>query len=323
MGMKSRFAIRLLILGIIATPSESFGGTVLRQLESTAPSEFVLKFDQPLLPNQIKTEFFRDIVQLSIKGASVYPARISNHEDGIVSKIFAYQYTPDLIRCRFTVRGDAREFENRIQIEQKGKEIVFRLKSVAQQKDIVTTQAAQAIKPIDEKKLLEKVIQPEVKQTPLTQNPKPKKSFYSYSKWVAGLVLFLAVILSVVLIAIRKGFRGRKGFFSKFISKITPARLAEKGPQIDIISRQHLGPKRSIAVIQVQDRQFVVGITEESINLITDLSDEMEMRAYTDITPEVKGAISAGQPMFAAPAPTPQRRYRDEVRKKVEGLKNL
>jgi flagellar biogenesis protein FliO len=43
---------------------------------------------------------------------------------------------------------------------------------------------------------------------------------------------------------------------------------------VEVLSNHHFGPKRSMAVVKVGGRTLVVGITEQSINLISQLSSE-------------------------------------------------
>jgi hypothetical protein len=80
-----------------------------------------LVFDQKISPDQIKTEFFNDIIQLTLKDVAVYPAHMSTLSGKTLLKVFAYQYSPDITRCRFTVKGKAEDFREAIRVRSEGK----------------------------------------------------------------------------------------------------------------------------------------------------------------------------------------------------------
>jgi flagellar biogenesis protein FliO len=90
--------------------------STLKQVQVTNGSEIDLLFDSKVSKSQIKTEFFNDVIQISLMDVSVYPAKISSVSGGNITKIFAYQYAPKLVRCRLTVKGKAESFKDKIQI---------------------------------------------------------------------------------------------------------------------------------------------------------------------------------------------------------------
>ena len=98
----------------------------LQRVQVTEGSRVDLIFDGKVDPSAIQSEFFNDTVQLSMDGVNVYPAKISTVSGPELVKIFAYQYSPGLVRCRFTIKGKAEDFRERIKISGEGKVLSVR-----------------------------------------------------------------------------------------------------------------------------------------------------------------------------------------------------
>src|SRR4051812_3031830 len=98
-----RFQFKKLAILVAATAGLTLASpgawavTSLKQLQISNGSQIDLLFDGKVQKNQIRTEFFNDIIQLSVQDVSVYPAKISSVNGGALTKIFAYQYAPKLV----------------------------------------------------------------------------------------------------------------------------------------------------------------------------------------------------------------------------------
>src|SRR3954466_3355335 len=79
--------------------------TTLKQVQVSGGSQVDLLFDSKIGKTQVRTEFFGDTIQINLSDVSVYPAKISSVSGGSLTKIFAYQYAPKLVRCRLTIKG--------------------------------------------------------------------------------------------------------------------------------------------------------------------------------------------------------------------------
>lgn len=99
----------------------------LKKVNIVDGNQIELLFDGKVDPAQVKTEFVRDNIQLSLMNTSVYPAKVSMVSGSDLMKVFAYQYSPALVRARFTVKGDASQYANRLQVKMNGKSIVLRI----------------------------------------------------------------------------------------------------------------------------------------------------------------------------------------------------
>ncbi|OFZ21032.1 MAG: hypothetical protein A2X94_06790 [Bdellovibrionales bacterium GWB1_55_8] len=260
----------------------------LKQVQVSGGSQVDLLFDGKINKKQIQAEFFKDIVQISLSDTSVYPAKISSVNGGNLTKIFAYQYTPKLVRCRLSVKGNAEDYKDRIEIVPNGKILTVRLTNGI----TVDRVAATAAKPIEarseprkagvakidsdtrtadsvqindpeQKKLLEKVMRQDSKAGATKQltGGKPLPSPFR----VFGKLAAIIALLGAVAFGFRKFLRG-----NPILNRLAKNGIGKK-KMIEVLSNHYLGPKKSIAVVRVAGRTMVLGITEESINLITQL----------------------------------------------------
>ncbi len=112
-----------LVLAVISTQilaAEAFATTPQKQVQVSNGSQVDLLFDGKVSRSQIKTEFFNDIIQISLTDVSVYPAKISSVNGGALTKIFAYQYAPKLVRCRLSVKGKAEAYKDKLAVSPSG-----------------------------------------------------------------------------------------------------------------------------------------------------------------------------------------------------------
>lgn len=161
--MTTRKPVLLLIaaaaaLGAQLSATEAFATTALKQVQVSNGSQIDLLFDGKVSRNQIKTEFFNDIIQISLTDVSVYPAKISSVNGGSLTKIFAYQYAPKLVRCRLSVKGKAEDYRNRLVLDSgsggpNGKILTIRFRG-AESKPVESAKNVDT----DEQKLLEHVM---------------------------------------------------------------------------------------------------------------------------------------------------------------------
>lgn len=134
----------------LVSASRAFASATLKQVHARPDGQIELEFDAPIDPDQVKTEYFRDIVQVSLTDTTVYPAKIMGADTEHVSKIFAYQYAPKLVRARFTVRsGNAESYQSAVSVKPNGRSLLVKFaapKSAAP----IKAAAAAAIQPISQ-----------------------------------------------------------------------------------------------------------------------------------------------------------------------------
>ncbi len=273
--------------------------TNLKKVQITDGSVVELIFDGKINPNQIKTEFVRDNIQLSFQDVSVYPAKVSMVSGKELTKVFAYQYSPKLVRARFTVKGDAAQYQGRMQMKVNGKVVSLRIAGGKVDK-ITTSASSTETTPVstaeiknetektqlnaEEQMLLTRVLgseesseNKEVKKVeaksqidssergrPLTSAkslPSPMRSI--------GVMIFILGLLGVFFMFMKrlkpgKNSKGLGGFLGKLSSG-----LANKN-MIEVVSTHHLAPKKSIVIVRIQNRMLVLGMTNDAVNLITE-----------------------------------------------------
>lgn len=311
--------------------------TALKQVQISGGDQIDLLFDKKVAPGQIKVEFFNDIVQLVIHDASVYPAKISSVSGTVLSKVFAYQYSPRVVRTRLTVRGKAEDFQARFKMTPHGRIVTLTFPSLVTEstsgakattgsKQATATpsvsekstgthssiQAASQGLDAQEKKLLEKVqagspsrsgagVTPPVSESqasslgtspaarPVVATQKNsgdlglKKSGPSAKRAVfvllgmVGILLVVAWVVSRAKRASQSSSKSETRTQRKLLRAIS--RFAGKpsggGPEIQVISNHSLGAKKSIAVVKVGGQMLVLGVSEDSINLITPLEKDV------------------------------------------------
>ena len=324
-----------LVLAVISTQilaTEAFATTALKQVQVSNGSQVDLLFDGKVSRSQIKTEFFNDIIQISLTDVSVYPAKISSVNGGALTKIFAYQYAPKLVRCRLSVKGKAEAYKDKLAVSPSGpngRMLTIRLDGATVAKADVKSAPKSAPRSNDdaeEAALLERVMKaPAPQAAPAAQaepalNEKPSQitdrivekaaapiqaqgSTYSGDSeskpvnfgraeshltggknaapsplGVFGKLALVVGLFSLMALGVKKFWKNKGESDNAFIGAInkfarTSLGVKVAGPKmaIEMVSNHHFGPKRSIAVVKVGGRALVVGITEQSINLISQL----------------------------------------------------
>jgi flagellar biogenesis protein FliO len=332
-----------LAISAFAIAPQAHAISTLKQVQVTNGSEIDLLFDSKVSKSQIKTEFFNDVIQISLTDVSVYPAKISSVSGGNITKIFAYQYAPKLVRCRLTVKGKAEDFQDKIQILSgagTGKLLTVRVgaplgvqnafANTTDEADKISVQAARAkdapvaaagpavdtsapkINDKEEKALLDRVMKtaPEVAQAAPEKVVKAETRDLTNEKNIfldkpagkienlaggkplpspmnaLGKLALVVALFSFCALGFKKFWKGRAessgasvglmnslGRFAQNLGHTVTSGKGRSKKMIEVISNHHLGPKKSIAVVRVAGNMLVLGITDDAINLITQISD--------------------------------------------------
>jgi flagellar biogenesis protein FliO len=340
-------AVFFSFLTLAAQPASAL--TTLKKIQVSGGDQIELQFDGKVNVKQIRTEFFNDIIQLSLNDVSVYPAKINSVSGMDLTKVFAYQYAPKLVRCRLTVKGKAESFQKRFKLKANGKSVV--LSFGEGDVDQLTTTSAQANRAVahgseadqspasrkgqdkaevsaaqagqastdeaEERALLERVMKSapapaaaaaapappketteaaahpaaakeEVKDTSkkrsnLTGGKPVPSPFRSLA--ILGLVMALFLGVAYLLKRFKGGELQSHKAFSGLLGKFAKIGIAPRPKMIEVLSNHYLGPKKSISVVKIGGRTLVLGVTQESINLITQLpsdATESEMDSVAD-----------------------------------------
>ncbi len=153
---------------------------------------------------------------------------------------------------------------------------------------------------------------------------------------------FVLLVFVVVVFAFKRARGGKlKGVLMK-MSNLSRLGLTRKSAGlIEVVATHYLGPKKSIAVVKVGSRKLVLGITDESINLITqmegdegddsDLLDQVIGQAMVTPSPKVQNSIHASTDLFSntlsqvSSRPSTQQGggARARIKSRLEGMKEL
>ena len=331
--MKKGFFLIIFVVSVaIFTGISTFAASLtVRDIKILPSNQIEILLDGVTPKTLLELDYVRDIVQFSIQNATIYPAKILHAEDQSFNKIFAYQYSPNLVRVRFSVDGKAEAFKGKVKWALKGKTIVVSFPATHSVK-------TEAVEESTEKTLLAKVLgdhkpQPEVKpetlannnnskptieSTPLTgKSSKQMTTSASLGGQKAGssiLKSFLSMFLIVgglgaVLVYVKRKKNGMHATQAKkvgdsWISSLLPSSMRKQKSFIEVMATHALGPKQSIVVVKIRGQQFVLGVTQDSVQLITQIdSDEAEMDLLED--PAVAASIGkmfGGKPAVVATA---------------------
>ncbi len=290
------------------------------QIDENGGAKVILDGTPP--KGTVNLEYVRDIVQFSLQNTTIYPAKILHagaSANQTFSKVFAYQYAPNLVRIRFTVDGKAEAYKGKIKLVTVGKEL-----SIAFPKGIVVQ--GEVLKESDEKSLLAKVLgSTERKEESQSEALPPKdlkarnKQLGAASKPVGELTgrphgpsvfrslfaMFLIVGgLGLVLLYVKKkaGASQAKRVGDSWLSGILNGGRKSKA-FIEVVANHSIGPKQSITIVRIKDQQFVLGVTQDSVQLITQLDSE---EADLELLEDPKVADSIGKMFGSKIKPEPK-----------------
>ena len=98
---------------------------------------------------------------------------------------------------------------------------------------------------------------------------------------IGALLLIMVLIYGSVWLL--RYFMGRKSFGNT------------TSEQIRVVSTTYIAPKKSVALIQVYDKAVLIGITENSMNMLTELSKDA---GWQDLEQET-GGVKRGEDSFS------------------------
>ncbi|MBD3217189.1 MAG: flagellar biosynthetic protein FliO [candidate division Zixibacteria bacterium] len=101
------------------------------------------------------------------------------------------------------------------------------------------------------------------------------------------------------------------------LKKFSNARMGKQGMggTINVVDRHHLAPKKQICLIKVDKKYLLVGVTDQAVNLVADVSDQNFERKEAVSKPQYQGfsfkkLLSDARmnlPMFSKQAENPQK----------------
>jgi flagellar biogenesis protein FliO len=312
--------------------------------------------------DQISVDFQRNFIQLTMNGVTAYPARTTKLSDARMEKVFTYQYQPDVTRARLLLKGQASAIQSASSWDVDAQRIRILVKgaggSAAKASDSIKARAAAPLDP-DEEKMRQELIAgkpaapvaatsasasvPAMKPAtdkvidqeslPVFGNNAPakeKESGNPISRMITSLVLVLGIVAAGGL-AFKK-FAKNQGIQMPF--------QRQNGKMIEVISTQGIGPKRSIAIVKVLDQYMVVGMSGDSMCLLSNLGTNPNVEKFMDENSSgasfnstfagvLSGGVTSKAPVATAgidavvPRSSGEQGVRSAIKKRIEGFKQL
>ncbi len=311
---------------MVWAPFARAGSHTVREVKLLGNGSVQVHLDGVPPKGSLEFEYVRDIVQLSIQNSTIYPAKILHSDSGeeAFSKVFAYQYAPQLVRIRFTVGGKADAYRGKVKLEQKGKTIMVRFPATlsgareesSNEQSLLAKVLGQTTAPVkEEPQVIAPARQPSAaeaskasdeadKSEKLDTKPRLTGSKNSAPVQLGGarsgvspfrslFAMFLVVGgLGLVLMYVKSKKKGSASIPAVKDSWWTQMLNGAKknASYIEVLASHALGPKQSITVVRIRDQKFVLGVTQDSVQLITQLdSDETDAGVLED--PQVADSI--------------------------------
>ncbi len=332
--------------------------------------EVVIELSHPLESGAVKVENQRNFIQVSLQGAGASPARNEAVSSGALEKVFAYQYQPDLARVRLITSRESKEFQSTTAWKQDGRflRIMFgktevsdvlkssaaaEKKSAAQNRDF-SAEAEERIvkeilagKPAAPASVAAPVAAPSAATNTKTTEIEEEPVFASQQKTGVGPAKSagegaarqagrMGAGLLAVLVLMALAAMGLKRFqqFKNGVSKSGGGRILET------ITSHSLGAKKQLTIVKVADQYLLLGVTDQSVNLVATLPKSADFERSIDemrsggagFESMLSGKLNflsrkQAEEAFEAEASTPVKEekasVRDIIKKRMEGFKPL
>lgn len=253
---------------------------------------------------EFDTSYHEDFVQVELTDTSVIPPKQwVNVKDGFFKNIFVYQFDEKTVRARLYTYGNAVRFQDKIRLSKEDDKIVLQYTISGK------PSAAPEVKPVQEHVSeshsetlpLSSVLKGDAKEKHLIPNASgPPEIYGSFLK----MIIVLGVLVSLLLIALYLV----KRFFLKKTGK------GGDDQNIRVITSAYVGPKKTIALVEVAGERIVVGITADNISMLTKVSKDME---FNEVLKEQISAIPDTSPDTFEDDPDEKQREKSDE-KKVE-----
>lgn len=261
-----------------------------------------LKFDKG--PGDNKITYREDFVQIEFSDAYVHPAKQwIEVEDGVVKNIFAYQFDDTTIRIRLFTYEKAENLKGRISLSPEDNKIAIHYKVLSAHENPPphsppaptlslprlsyqgggkkgggemegpTESVAESLEKANTPPIITSSAIPEEKSLPLA-GAGDSGLYGPFFKMI--MVLGVMVSLLVGLLYLFKKFSWKK------------IGITDQNCSIRVVTSAYVGPKKSIALVDIGGERIVVGITPDHISFLTRLGREGEFKdilkgqIYTD-----------------------------------------
>lgn len=245
--------------------AESQAQVLLKNVEVTSTAgdkKIELKFDG--IPNEFVPSYREEFVQIELNNTSVIPPKQwINVKDGFFKNIFVYQFDEKTVRARFYTIGNAANLQEKIKFTTENDSIVLTYGISGGPSAVSVAHNVQGVARAEHSdNKADNNADTHSDTGVLAAGVKEDAIYGSFIKMLIVLVILIALLL-VVLYVVKK-------FLWKKIGK------GGQEDGIRVITSAYVGPKKSIALVEVAGERIVVGITSDNISMLTKVSKDME-----------------------------------------------
>lgn len=302
--MKSSTILIFLVLQLFL-PHEALSGDFpvlqnIKFVQEIGAQNTILEFDRAIENKSFEIEYINSTIQVNIPGVLYQKGK--NYQkvvDPLVESIYTYQTALGSIRSRIILKKNikAEDYKQITKVEANGKSLIISLSEknsaslhspttpphgIIEPQEIVNANIEEEMsdqfkissdsqevenskdhsqKISQQEKLREKnenEILSEAKIPVLSQSLGRSKKKDMSNQWFLGLSVSF-IVLAIVL----------AGFFYWWSKH---KHVPNKNTKIKILTQHYLGPKKSLAIIQVAGESLLIGITDHNISMIKSLS---------------------------------------------------
>lgn len=219
-------------------------------------------------PGEYVTSYRDNFLQVELHDTYIKPPKQwINVKDGFFKNVFMHQFDNKTVRARFySASGKAINIQDKIKFSNEGDRIVLQYNisggvPAGSTGSVVKSETQPSASVLKDDVLKDD----ETAKQLIPKTSGPPEIYGSFFKMI--LVLgFLVSLLLVVLYVVKR-------FFWKKISK------GGVDESIRVITSAYVGPKKSIALVEVAGERIVVGITNDNISMLTKVNKDMEFNA--------------------------------------------
>lgn len=264
-----KMLLPLILVGILIgwvrySMAEVAGQVLLNDIDvitSADNTRIELKFEGT--PGEYVTSYRENFLQMELHDTYIKPPKQwINVKDGFFKNVFVYQFDNKTVRARFySSSGDAINIQDKIKFSNEGDRIVL-LYNIS---GGVSAGSSDSVVKSDTQPLASVLKGDVTAKQLIPKTSGPPEIYGSFFKMILVLGLLVSLLLVVLYVV--------KRFFWKKMSK------GGVDESIRVITSAYVGPKKSIALVEVAGERIVVGITNDNISMLTKVNKDMEFNA--------------------------------------------
>jgi hypothetical protein len=278
--------------------------TELQSVRIDSSGQLILKFNKPVKALKTKTEALSGKVQFSFEDVFIRQAELFRFERAPISKVFAYQFAPKIVRLRLFSELSSEALMSKLAVRQEGFLWSIPLKGYLEPGPEVEAEALKEPS-LQEVEKLEQALEKEMTEKSLPPQEKHTGMMGSVRFWTSLLSMSLLAFGFLILILSRRAKS----------SEHSQLRKNGEEPWFEILSKHSFDKGTEIWLVRVQSKVVALLKSRRSFQVMTEYEAELEPFEPPSLQAPVNRDLKAPW----QPSPQLQRR----IHSKLEGLKPL